>query len=38
MAVADMGRPRQAASVGILALAYALGVTGTLWDWHDVCR
>lgn len=35
MAVAEVGRPSEAASVGILALAYALGVTGTLWDWHD---
>ena len=25
----------QAASACIVALAYALGVAGTLWDWHD---
>jgi hypothetical protein len=30
--VSDNRRPRAAA---ILALAYALGVAGTLWDWHD---
>jgi hypothetical protein len=30
--VSDTRRPR---AVAILALAYALGVAGTLWDWHD---
>ena len=30
--MSDTRRPR---AVAILALAYALGVAGTLWDWHD---
>lgn len=35
MAAAEAGSASKAASVGVLATAYALGVAGTLWDWHD---
>jgi hypothetical protein len=29
------GAIRRSRAVGLLALAYSLGVAGTLWDWHD---
>jgi len=31
----DVNDVRGSPAVALLALAYALGVAGTLWDWHD---
>jgi hypothetical protein len=33
--VSAAGRTSRFVTVGLLAVAYGLGVAGTLWDWHD---
>jgi len=33
--VSVAGRISRSATVGLLAVAYGLGVAGTLWDWHN---